>query len=160
MKFCQNCGSELKEGVAFCSNCGSPINNASAAHVDGPASQSATNHPRVENRGIALWIILSIITCGICALVWFINMVNDVNTICNDEKSSQSGGMVFLLTLVTCGIYGLIWFYQAGKRMEVAGKRYNMNIADNSLIYLLLSIFGLGIVTYGLLQSDLNKYSE
>ena len=86
-------------------------------------------------------------------------MVNDTNTICQDENSNQSGGIVFLLTLVTCGIYGIIWFYQAGKRMATAGKKYGVEISDNAVLYLILELVGLGIVNYCLLQSDLNKFS-
>ena len=87
---------------------------------------------------------------------------SDANTIHTDpdEKSSKSGGTVFLLTLVTCGIYGIIWFYQVGGRMYRAGQKYGMPISDNGTLYLLLEIFGLGIVNYCLLQSDLNKFSN
>ena len=122
--------------------------------------QSTGVRPKVQNKNIALAIVLSFITCGIYGIIWYISMVNDVNSICNDEKSNQSGGIVFLLTLVTCGIYGIIWFYQAGQRMNAAGKKYGIEIADNSIIYLVLYLVGLSIVSYGLLQSDLNKFSE
>lgn len=159
MKFCQNCGSELKDGATFCSSCGTQVGNVGVSQSNHNSNKGYA-HPVVENKGIAMWIILSIVTCGICGLVWFISLVNDVNKVCDDDKSNQSSGIVFLLTLVTCGIYGLIWFYQAGKRMEEAGKKYNMSISDNSVVYLLLNLFGLGIVCYALVQSDLNKYSN
>lgn len=163
MKFCQNCGSELKEGASFCANCGAPAKietNVPQQPVE-PQSQTTNNgsRPVVENKNVAVWIILSIVTCGICGIIWFINMVNDVNKVCQDDKSSQSGGVVFLLSLVTCGIYAIIWYYQVGKRMETAGKNYGMQISDNSVIYLVLSLIGLGIVNYCLIQSDLNKFS-
>ena len=164
MKFCQNCGAELKEGATFCSNCGSPVSNSQPSNANVQSNQnynqSNGSRPVVENRSLATWIIISLLTCGIGGIIWFINLVNDTNIVCNDEKSNQSGGMVFLLTLITCGIYGLIWFYQAGKRMESAGKKYGMQISDNSVVYLLLSLFGLGIVSYCLLQVDLNKFSN
>jgi len=122
-------------------------------------NQNMGGRPTVENRNIGLAIVLSIVTCGIYGIVWFINMVNDVNRVCADDKSNQSGGVVFLLTLVTCGIYGIVWFYNAGKRMFNAGQRYNVQISDNSTLYLILSIFGLQIVDYCLVQADLNKFS-
>ena len=86
-------------------------------------------------------------------------MVNDVNKVCNDEKSSQSGVIVFLLGLITCGIYSIIWFYNAGKRMNNAGNKYGIQISDNSILYLILSLLGFLIVNYCLLQVDLNKFS-
>ena len=153
MKYCQNCGSELKENVTFCSNCGNRVSGNETPKYSGP-------HPVVENRGVALWVILTLVTCGICGIIWYINLVNDVNKVCDDDKSTQSGGMVFLLTIITCGIYGIIWLYQAGKRMEVAGRKYNIEISDNSTVYLLLSLFKFDLVSYALIQSDLNKFSN
>lgn len=43
--------------------------------------------------------------------------------------------------------------------MYAAGLKYNKNIQDNSIVYLVLSIFGLGIVNYCLIQNDLNKFT-
>ena len=36
----------------------------------------------------------------------------------------------------------------------------NKSISDNSVLYLVLSLFGLQIVNYALMQSDLNKFSN
>ena len=47
-----------------------------------------------------------------------------------------------------------------GQRLLLAGQKYGKPISDNSLIYILLGIFGLGIVNYCLMQSDLNKFSN
>ncbi len=153
MKYCPNCGKEVKGETNFCPNCGGALKEEAK-----PVNKG--NRPHIEKREIVTCILLSIVTCGIYGIIWFINMVDDVNRVCNDEKSNQSGGTVFLLTLVTCGIYGFIWFYQAGERMYVAGQKYGMPISDNGTLYLLLMIFGLGIVNYCLLQSDLNKFSN
>ncbi len=115
MKYCQNCGGVIQEGMNVCPNCGTPV--AQPAQQQPNQNFQAASKPVVQNRSIATCIILSIVTCGIYGIIWFINMVDDVNRVCNDEKSSQSGGTVFLLTLITCGIYGIVWFYQVGKRM-------------------------------------------
>ncbi len=122
-------------------------------------NQNMGGRPAIQNRSIGVAILLSIVTCGIYGIIWFISMVNDVNALCNDEHSNQSGGVVFLLTIVTCGIYGIVWFYQAGKRMANAGAKYGVQVSDNSTIYLILAIFGLMIVDYCLVQADLNKFS-
>ena len=179
MKYCPNCGSELKDGLSFCTNCGAPLNASEQPQQNEPNNQPETNYempkeeptyeapnnqnmggrPVVGNRNIGIAILLSFITCGIYGIVWYIGLVNDVNRICNDEKSSQSGGVVFLLTLITCGIYGIIWFYQAGKRMNTAGQKYGVDISDNSTIYLVLAIFGLSLIDYCLLQADVNRFS-
>lgn len=108
-----------------------------------------------EEKNIALNVVLSIVTCGIYAIVWFIQITDDAKEASGDNDM-QSGGIAFLLTLVTCGIYGLYWAYKVGKMMETAGKNHNTSIADNSILYLILEFLGLGIVNYCLIQNDLN----
>ncbi len=160
MKFCSNCGNQVPEGAKVCPLCGTPIGGQPTMNQQTNQNFQSAARPVVQNRNIAVAIILSIVTCGIYGIIWYINMVDDVNRVCNDEKSNQSGGTVFLLTLVTCGIYGIIWFYNAGGRMYRAGQKYGMNISDNGVLYLILTIVGLGIVNYCLLQSDLNRFSN
>lgn len=43
--------------------------------------------------------------------------------------------------------------------MEEANQRKGVNGSSNSILYLILSIFGLSIVNYVLVQSDINKYA-
>lgn len=114
----------------------------------------------VEKRSIALCIVLSIVTCGIYAIYWFICMVNEVNLV-SDDKEAMSGGVVFLLSIVTCSIYLWVWMYQAGDRLNKAKAMRGMP-TDSSLgiIYLLLSIFGLQIISYALIQNELNKVAQ
>ena len=40
------------------------------------------------------------------------------------------------------------------------GQKAGKDISDNSVIYLLLGLFGLGIVNYCLIQNDLNKFAN
>lgn len=113
----------------------------------------------IKERNIALCIIFSIITCGIYAIYWFICLTNEVNEAAGVEGTS--GGMAFLLTLITCGIYGFYWAYKQGEKIEKAKSDRGMGNGSGSLsvVYLLLSIFGLGIVAYGLMQNELNQFA-
>lgn len=47
-----------------------------------------------------------------------------------------------------------------GSKMHEAGQKYGVTIGDNSVLYLVLSIFGLAIVNYILIQCDLNKLAN
>lgn len=85
-------------------------------------------------------------------------MTDESNSL-SDEKYT-SGGTAFLYTLITCGIYGIYWNYKMGQKMANIGKKYNKQISDNSVLYLILSLFGLGLVNYCLIQSDLNSLAE
>ena len=159
MKFCSKCGNQLSEGLNFCPSCGAQISQ------DQPQQQNQyqqqvynTNMPLIKNRNIAMQVILSILTCGIYGLYWFITMTDESN-ILSDEKTT-SGGMAVLLTLVTCGIYSFYWNYKMGQKLNLAGRKYNKSISDNSVLYLVLSLLSLTIVNYCLIQSDLNKFSN
>ena len=47
-----------------------------------------------------------------------------------------------------------------GKTLKVAGDNNGVAIEDNSLLYLILGIFGFGIVGYCLMQNDINKLAD
>ncbi len=108
-------------------------------------------------RNIAVCIILSIITCGIYGIYWFIVLTDEVNAV-SGENNATSGGVAFLLTLVTCGIYGYYWAYKMGEKLNNAKAQRGMPADSNlSIVYLLLEFFGLGIIAWALMQDNLNK---
>ena len=156
-KFCSNCGKELAENSTFCPSCGTPIGGTNPNQNN--SNNTSINAPALEYRDIAIAIILSIVTCGIYGIFWIISLTNDANKVA-DRPTDTSGGMVILLTIITCGIYGIYWNYKMGQKIYEAGQRYNKSISDNSVLYLVLSLFGLQIVNYALMQSDLNKFSN
>lgn len=111
----------------------------------------------IKQKNIALCIVLTICTCGIYGIIWFINLVDDLN-LASGSANATSGGVVFLLTLVTCGIYGIYWFYKAGEKVSFMHQRQGLAPdTSTAIIYLLLSLFGFSIVCYALIQSELNK---
>lgn len=181
--FCRNCGKELQDGVQFCGGCGTAVstvasqpdsltsqNDSSFNQPGSFANQSGTvvnqtvvnnynqSRPTIQKRGIALAVVLSLITCGIYGIFWFISMTDESNML-SDEKTA-SGGMAFLYSLITCGIYGVYWNYKMGKKMANAGSKYGKSISDNSVLYLILCLLGFGIVNYCLIQNDLNSFAE
>lgn len=109
----------------------------------------------MRERSIAVAIILSIVTCGIYAIYWFIVLTDDAK-IESGDSSAPSGGIAFLLSLVTCGIYGLYWAYKMGKTIAVAESKNGIPGEDNSVLYLILQLVGLGIINYALMQNSLN----
>lgn len=112
----------------------------------------------MKQRNIALCILYSIITCGIYGIIWFVQITDDAARAGGDDK--MSGGMAFLLTLVTCGIYSFYWAYRMGKLVAQAQENKGVRVSDNSILYLVLQLFGLGIVNYCLIQSDLNQLAD
>lgn len=114
-----------------------------------------------NTRSVAGLIILSILTCGIYHLYWMYVTTNEVNEYLSREDTS--GGMVLVYGLITCGIYTIYWYYTMAKKLKAVqckslGKNNDIdNGNDDSLLYLLLSIFGLAIVASAIIQSNLNN---
>lgn len=102
----------------------------------------------MKKRNLLAMILFTIITFGIYGLYWYIAFQMELKS---KTKQGFGGFAHFLVTLVTFGIYALYWNYAAGKRLASLGA------ADNSLIYLLISLFGFGWVAHLLMQNQANN---
>ena len=108
----------------------------------------------IKNRNIVVCIILSIVTLGIYGIYWFIKMTDESNALA-PNNATTSGGKAFLLTLVTCGIYGIYWYYKLGNKVgEMSGG------SDQGVVYLILTLVGLGIVPQCMAQAEINKHAN
>ncbi len=107
-------------------------------------------------RSIGVCILLSIVTCGIYGIIWMIKLNDELNALAN-KQGATSGGVVFLLTLVTCGIYGWFWYYKMGENVDTIKSYSGVSSSNSPIIYLVLGLFGLGIVNYCLMQDTINK---
>ncbi len=172
---CPKCGTQ-NQNTNFCRGCGTDL-RAVAPQQAGPRpvapqqpmpgyqqpgyQQAGTSgggyRVNIPKREVGVCIILSVITCGIYGIFWFIHLVNDLND-ASGETNDSRGGMVFLLTLITCGIYGIVWMYNAGDKVNIIKQRNGIPSYSNpGILYLALSMFGFSIVSYSLIQSELNK---
>jgi hypothetical protein len=115
--------------------------------------------PPIQNRNIALAVVFSIITCGIYLYYWLYCLTEDTNKLSNDPNAT-SGGMVILFTIITCGIYGWYWMYKRGEIIDNYNMQRGLPSSSNAVLYLILSVVGLGIVSYCLMQNELNKLSS
>ncbi|MBR4554918.1 MAG: DUF4234 domain-containing protein [Ruminococcus sp.] len=138
---CNNCGAQFDGGV--CPNCGAP----SAA----PAAAGAS----VPQRGIALCVVLSIVTLGIYMFYWMYKL-NDETKIVASEPNATTGGMVVLLTIVTFGIYGFYWAFKQGERIDKAKSIRGGQQTGLSTMYLILMIL-LSPAALALMQNELNQ---
>lgn len=111
-----------------------------------------------KSKNIGLCILFSIITCGIYGLYWLVCLANDVN-LAAKRPGGTSGGVVLLLTIVTCGIYGWYWLYKSGEALDLVRRDRGEPTGSLAILYLVLGILGFGIISYALMQSELNKYA-
>lgn len=68
----------------------------------------------------------------------------------------NSGGVALLLTIVTCGIYGLYWAYKCGETLDNIKTSRGIPASNGGVLYLILYLFA-GIITYALVQNEINK---
>ncbi len=107
------------------------------------------------NRSVGLCILFTILTCGLYGIYWFYILTKEVSDLSNDF--SLSPGLTILFTILTCGLYTIYWSYKMGKNVEIAQQIANINSNDDSMLYLLLTLFGLSIITFAIIQSNINK---
>ena len=110
----------------------------------------------VKKRDLAICIILSIVTCGIYGLYWFVCLNDDSNKVSN-EQNPTSGGIALLLSIVTCGIYMFYWMYKHGEKLDQASAQRGLGTSSRGVLYLVLTLVGLSIVSYALMQDSINK---
>ena len=113
----------------------------------------------IPTRSIATCIILSFLTCGIYVYYWLYCITEETNRFSN-EPNPTSGGMTILLGLVTCGIYFVYWYYKRGELIDNYYVSRGYPPQSNAVLYLILSLVGLGLVSMALMQSELNKISR
>ena len=87
----------------------------------------------IKERSIVLYIILSIITCGIFGLYWFVCITEDTNAAA--DVAGTSGGLALLFTIITCGIYGFYWAYKCGEKLDIAKEKRGMPVTEESFIF-------------------------
>ncbi len=103
-------------------------------------------------------LVLSIVTCGIYLLYWIYKVSEETQTY--SGSTTTSPGLEVILCLFTCGIYYIYWFYKYSKLIVECQQKAGIQPDDNSLICLLLAIFGLGTVSALIMQGSLNKVWE
>ncbi len=107
-----------------------------------------------QQRSVAAVIIFSIITCGIYAIYWYYITMRDVNAYL--QVSDMDSGIELILVILV-PFYSIYWLYKYAKRAGDAHNKAGLGLKDDAVICLVLSIFGLGIVSIAILQSTLNE---
>lgn len=169
-KFCPNCGASLAGANSNTSNTtntwsqeqpkGFEYNNYQQnPYQNGTQNGFQNNAPYLLNvsgitkRDLIVAILLSIVTCGIYAIYWFIVLTDETNQITN-QPNATSGGLAFVFSIITCGIYYFYWSYKMGEKVDIIKGNPNGN---TSILFLVLSLVGFGIVNYFIAQDAINN---
>ena len=122
--------------------------DAHQAQTQAQAAQyQAAGYPAVRiqtNRSLIMYILLSLVTCGIYGYYFIYSIARDVNIMCRDDGEKTGGLLAFiLLNFVTCGFYGLYWEYKLGNRLAANGPRYGVAFQENGTTVLLWYLVGM-----------------
>ena len=115
-----------------------------------------TGVPVIQQRNIVAYVLLTIVTCGLFGIYWFITLTDDANKI-SGHPEKMNGVVSLLLAIVTCGIWYLVWAYNLGKAIDEAKTNRGLPASGAGGIYLILTLVGCGFIAEIMAQSELNK---
>ncbi len=121
----------------------------------GPINQGIS-YELQETKSIGACILLSFVTLGIYSLVWQYSMIKKIKLL-NQEGSDCAGELLLNMFIP---FYTLYWVYSRGEKLSVAANRRGIPMGNNAGLYLLLNLFGLGIITQALMQGQLNDVAN
>lgn len=123
--------------------------------------------PLKTNRGLFLFVVLTVLTCGIYGWYFYYSVAKDANIICEGDGEETAGLLQhILLSIVTCGVYEYIWQCQLADRLQKNASRYGVNIEENGTTVILWFIpgsccCGIGcFVAYHIQIKNLNKMAR
>ena len=102
------------------------------------------------DRNIIVYILLTIVTCGIYSYYFVYKLAQDVNEMCKEDGQKTGGLLAFiLLSYITCGLYALYWYYQIANRLQNNANKYGIIVAESGTTILLWYLIGLLICGLG-----------
>ena len=100
-----------------------------------------------ENRSLLKLIVLSILTLGIYAIIFWHGYARDMNAVCAGDGRKTRGILArIVFSILTLGIYEFIWLYGAGERISINCARRHLPNNTNGGNVLLWDIFGILII--------------
>ena len=106
--------------------------------------------PLKQDRNFWMYLLLSIVTCGIYSIYWWYVFVNDLNTLGQgDGEESPNYIVVILLSIVTCGLYSLYWEYKLANRLATNAPRYGLTFQENGTTVLMWYLVGMVLCGIG-----------
>ena len=107
----------------------------------------------IKERNIVSCILLSLITCGLYGIYWAIMLAKEGVSV----KDPEDSGLLEILLMLFIPFVGL---FLVEKKLSEGCASRGIAHSDNSILYLILGLLGLGIVGFCMLQNDLNHIKD
>lgn len=158
---CPFCAEEIVANAKACRFCGGEI--PASAPAPSAAAAATARGPIGEERGVAVAILLTVLTCGIYGLVWLYKMGDELNS--HQGKGRISAGVDVLLCLVTCGLWFIYLMYKYPSVLHDISVEEGGPVVDVTVICLVLALLGGfipfgGLIAVAILQGEINKHWE
>ena len=124
----------------------------------------------VRKRDIPLYVVLTIITCGVFGLYCIYGLGKDIKRLNRDSEPSHPL-LYVLVSVLTCGIFLIYIYYQYPKYIvDIQEQRQLKKVDDISVITLILGLSPIVVgfllapvvflINMGLIQDQLNKLAK
>ncbi|HEY3329231.1 MAG TPA: DUF4234 domain-containing protein [Capsulimonadaceae bacterium] len=122
-----------------------------------PSGPSMPPHafPKGIYREPGVVLLLSLVTCGIYYLYWIYVASAEINAYLGERDTDPL--VEVLLALLTCYLYTTYWDYKVGRKIARMQELAGVTVVDNSILYLILNIVGLGFLPHMIQQGHLNE---
>ena len=111
----------------------------------------------MPKRNVALMLILSVVTCGLYSLYWIYAARTEFKQFSGYPDVNPA---LELLLCLICFPYTYFWIYKFSIDIARCQREHGKPGTDNSVINLLLTFFGLFIVSELIIQTQLNELAE
>jgi len=103
-------------------------------------------------------LLLSLVTCGVYALIWKYQTTEELRQATGDNSINPALDIV--LTVLLCGLWGFYTDYRNAKKLHELAQANGLQRSDQSTIVLVLNLFGLGIASVFILQGEFNALAQ
>jgi hypothetical protein len=105
---------------------------------------------------IPVYLILTLITCGLFNLYWNYKQMEACNYLLKRQDFKFAHWLLF--SIITCGIYHIFYQYKMGSAIVEIQRNTNKAVFDSlPIISCFVTIFGLSVVVDCIHQHEINK---